>query len=157
MEKSKVSKMNERTKEILHKLREDEMDIEEAIKVLNVTEEELWDLLDNFEYFPSGNVIRRASQIERDTLKELEKKFEKSSKNTSQTSNENSVTKYSCIPSNRSNEWLNIRNLDSISTSYIIKPEKTIVLRLEERGNEILRLVGTSTTSKENLSLLQFS
>ncbi len=75
--------MDEDTRRVLHNLREDEMDIEEAIKLLSMTEEEIWNLLDDFEYFPSGGVLTRACQIEKRSLKKLEKRIQRDSRSIS--------------------------------------------------------------------------
>lgn len=70
--------MNEKTESILKKLCRSEISIEEASKMLNISEEDVWDLLDGFDYCPSGEEVVRACEIEEETWKNLEKDLEKS-------------------------------------------------------------------------------
>lgn len=150
--------MDEDTRRVLHKLREDEMDIEEAIKVLNITEEEIWNLLDDFEYFPSGEVLTRACQIEKKSLKKLQKRMQRDSRGTSRPSKDNITTKMPSTPSDHSTRWLGIRVIAYEGTAPAEEPIKPPPLKLsEEKENEFLRLFGASDTSKGNLSLLQRS
>jgi len=71
--------MNEEA-EILKNLYKSEIGIDEASRILNISEEEVWNLLDTFDYYPSGEDLRKACEIEEETWRNLEKKLEKRSK-----------------------------------------------------------------------------
>ncbi|KYK35210.1 MAG: hypothetical protein HXS48_08065 [Theionarchaea archaeon] len=79
--------MNEETETILKRLCRSEISIEEASKMLNVSEDDVWDLLDQFDYCPSGEEVVRACEIEEETWKNLEKDLEKSKSSADQDMN----------------------------------------------------------------------
>ncbi len=58
--------------EILSELYKDKISIKEACKLLNKTREEVWTLLDSFEYFPSSEDIIIACDIEQKSMKIIE-------------------------------------------------------------------------------------
>lgn len=154
--------MNEKTREILRKLRENEIDIEEAMEILNVTEDEIWDLLDSFDYFPSGKILRRACHIERESLRKLEEKIKKKTRSTSQRSRKNIIFDISIAPSGYSVNWLAVDEtsvfagasekelLDSMDTYEFIKDKIENILYLLETAKTF------SDTSKRNLLLQHF-
>ncbi len=79
--------MNEETEAILKRLCRSEISIEEASKMLNVSEDDVWDLLDQFDYCPSGEEVVRACEIEEETWKNLEKDLKRSKSSVNQNTN----------------------------------------------------------------------
>jgi hypothetical protein len=157
MKRKEVLSTNKKTKKVLQRLREGEIDFKEAVKVLNITEEEVWNLLDDFDYFPSGKILRSACQIERNSLRKLEEKFVESPRRTSEELKEDIIRRFPVIPSDRSRKWIDIEIMSSESSASAMTPKRPIPLLPEEKGKKIYHLAGTSSTANLNSSLLQRS
>ncbi len=59
--------------EILSDLYIDKINIKEACRLLNKTREDVWTLLDSFEYFPNSEDIIIACEIEQKSMKTIER------------------------------------------------------------------------------------
>lgn len=66
--------MDENDKKILDKLHQGKIDFEDAMKRLRKTEEEVWEMLDDYEYVPTKEEVLRAFEILRETRDNIRKK-----------------------------------------------------------------------------------
>ncbi|MBU7024165.1 MAG: hypothetical protein HXS40_08345 [Theionarchaea archaeon] len=136
------------------------MEIEEALNLLNITESELWNLLDNYEYFPSGKVVARACQIEKNSLAELESIFGREG-STSRIFMQDLKIKSQLIPSDSSRSWLYVLPdyIGKTSTADEKVKEKPIPvpsLKKRDNGFFFLGITDTSNRKSDFLSLLQY-
>jgi septation ring formation regulator EzrA len=65
--------MDEKTKKILDELCQDKMNIKDAMKELDMSKEEIWELLDNYEYQTTMEETIEAFEILREVRESMKK------------------------------------------------------------------------------------
>lgn len=63
---------NSTLNKVLSDLYTDKITIKEACKILGKTREEVWNLLDSFEYFPTSEDVITACEIEKNSMRLIE-------------------------------------------------------------------------------------
>lgn len=64
--------MNNIVDDVLSDLYTDKITIKDACKLLNKTRNEVWNLLDSFEYSPTSEDVIRACEIEQESMRAID-------------------------------------------------------------------------------------
>ncbi|MGD2247028.1 MAG: hypothetical protein PVF58_01375 [Candidatus Methanofastidiosia archaeon] len=113
--------MDEKTKKILDELCQDKMNIKDAMKELDMSKEEIWELLDNYEYQTTMEETLEAFEILREVRESMKEKSPNASKK-SRIDVSNTATYYT-PPKNKS----------SVGTFHIEDTREVNIVHIEEK------------------------